>query len=76
MMGSTTDAFQMDVFFTSYGDGALLREDMLAETQNGTAMLKETHYLRPPFVDEQRLLEPDCNAQLVKQRAARKRTVE
>lgn len=64
------------VFFTSYGDGDLLREDMLAETQSGTAMLKETHYLRPPVVDEQRQLEPSCNAQLAKQRAAQKRTVE
>jgi hypothetical protein len=65
-----------DVLFTSYDDGALIREDMLAKAQNGTAILKETHYLRPSVVDEQRQLEPSCNVQLAKQRAALKRTVE
>jgi hypothetical protein len=65
-----------DVLFTSYDDGALIRKDMLAKAQNGTAILKETHYLRPSVVDEQRQLEPSCNVQLAKQRAALKRTVE
>jgi len=65
-----------NVLFTTYSDGGLIREDVLADAQNGFSAVRETRYLRPSVVDEQRLLEPACNAQLAKQRAARKRTVE
>lgn len=66
----------MNVLFTSYEDGSLIREDMLTQAENGIAMSTKTRYLRPSVVDEQRQIEPSCNVQLGKQRAAQMRTVE
>jgi hypothetical protein len=65
-----------EALFTVYADGLLVREDVLAEGRNGLSALKETRYLQPSVVDEQRQLDPACNAQLAKQRTAQKRTVE
>lgn len=66
----------MEALFTVYADGSLVRRDVLAEGRNGLSVLKETRFLQPSVVDEQRQLEPACNAQLAKQRTTQKRTVE
>ena len=73
---STSFPVTAEALFTVYADGSLLREDVLAEGRNGLSVLKETRYLQPSVVDEQRQLEPACNAQLAKQRTTQKRTVE
>jgi hypothetical protein len=66
----------MNVLFTIYDEGSLIREDRLQNGQEGLAIREETLYLHTSVVDEQRQLEPSCNGQFAKQRATRMRTVE
>lgn len=62
--------------FTVYGEGDLVREDLLAQGADGALLPTETRYLQPSSVEEQRQTDPACNAQLAKQRATQKGTVE